>query len=170
MTEVVTTDMASDLAARRDEAARALWTEHYPRPAGWCASLVGDVETAHDIASDAFERLLARWTKVEDPRAYLYVIATNRVRDHWRRQKRDRELTNRLRPSKEDSTTLPVDPWLRDLVMRLPDRLRRPVLLHYYADLPVAEVARALHRPVGTIKRALSEGRAQLLNDIEEHQ
>jgi RNA polymerase sigma-70 factor (ECF subfamily) len=120
--------------------------------------------------SPPFERLLARWTRVEDPRAYLYVIATNRVRDHWRRQKRDRELTNRLRPSKEDSTTLPVDPWLRDLVMRLPDRLRRPVLLHYYADLPVAEVAKALHRPVGTIKRALSEGRAHLLNDIEEQQ
>lgn len=166
--EVVTAEMASELTASREEAARALWAEHYPRLAGWCASLVGDIDVAHDIAADSFERLLARWTKVEDPRAYLYVIATNRVRDHWRHQRRDRELTDRLRPSKEDSSTPAVDPWLRDLVMRLPERLRRPVLLHYYADLPVADVARALHRPVGTIKRALSEGRAQLLSDIEE--
>ena len=167
LAEVVTAEMAPELTARREEAARALWAEHYPRLAGWCASLVGDIDVAHDIAADSFERLLARWTRVEDPRAYLYVIATNRVRDHWRKQRRDRELTDRLRPSKEDSTTQPVDPWLRDLVMRLPERLRRPVLLHYYADLPVAEIARALHRPVGTIKRALSEGRAHLLKDLQ---
>ncbi len=168
--EVVTAEMASELTASREEAARALWAEHYPRLAGWCASLVGDVDVAHDIAADSFERLLARWTRVEDPRAYLYVIATNRVRDHWRRQRRDRELTDKLKPSAQDSATPAADPWLRDLVMRLPERLRRPVLLHYYADLPVADVAKALHRPVGTIKRALSEGRAQLLNDIEEKQ
>src|SRR5882724_11303549 len=104
MTEVITTDMTSDLTADRDEAARALWTEHYPRLAGWCASLVGDVETAHDIASDSFERLLARWSRVDDPRAYLYVVATNRVRDHWRHQRRDRDLTDRLRTNEPDRT------------------------------------------------------------------
>lgn len=164
--EVVTADMASESTASRDDAARALWAEHYPRLAGWCASLVGDVDTAHDIAADSFERLLGRWSGVDDPRAYLYVIATNRVRDHWRKQRRDRELAGRLRPTEHETTSQAVDPWLKDLVMQLPDRLRRPVLLHYYADLPVAEVARALHRPVGTIKRALFEGRAKLLDQI----
>lgn len=168
LVEVVTTDMASERTASRDEVARALWSEHYPRLAGWCASLVGDIETAHDIASDAFERLLARWARVDDPRAYLYVVATNRVRDHWRKQRRDRELESRLRPRDQDEVVSPAaDPWLRDLVMQLPDRLRRPVLLHYYADLPVTDVARALRRPVGTIKRSLAEGRARLLQDIE---
>jgi RNA polymerase sigma-70 factor (ECF subfamily) len=62
------------------------------------------------------------------------------------------------------------DPWLWDLVGRLPQRLRQPVLLHYYADLPVSDVARALHRPEGTIKRALSEGRALLQAGIEANQ
>jgi RNA polymerase sigma-70 factor, ECF subfamily len=36
------------------------------------------------------------------------------------------------------------------------------VLLHYYAGLPVAEVARALNRPEGTIKRTLSDARQVL--------
>lgn len=167
VTEVVTADISAESTASRDDAARALWAEHYPRLAGWCASLVGDVDLAHDIAADSFERLLGRWSGVDDPRAYLYVIATNRVRDHWRKQRRDRDLLSKLRPTDHDTTSQAVDPWLKDLVMQLPDRLRRPVLLHYYADLPVTEVARALHRPTGTIKRALSEGRALLLKQIQ---
>ncbi len=45
---------------------------------------------------------------------------------------------------------------------RLPGHLRDVVLLHYYADLPVEEVARALRRPVGTVKRRLSDARGIL--------
>ena len=50
---------------------------------------------------------------------------------------------------------------------RLPERMRVPVLLHYYADLSIAEVASALHRPEGTVKRMLYDARARLLNMIE---
>jgi RNA polymerase sigma-70 factor (ECF subfamily) len=45
-------------------------------------------------------------------------------------------------------------------------RLREVVLLHYYADLPVAEVAAAIHRPVGTVKRRLHEARALLTDAV----
>ncbi len=146
----------------REEAAQALWVQHYPSLAGWCASLVGDIDVAHDIAAESFARLLGRWTTVREPRAYLYTVAANQARDHWRRQSRDRRLSDRI-AEVTDPTTPAADPWLRDLVERLPDRLRMPVLLHYYADLPVAEVAAALNRPEGTIKRSLSEGRTALL-------
>jgi RNA polymerase sigma-70 factor (ECF subfamily) len=53
-------------------------------------------------------------------------------------------------------------------VGRLPDRLRDVVLLHYYADLPVGEVATAVRRPPGTVKRQLSEARAVLAQDLED--
>ena len=42
-----------------------------------------------------------------------------------------------------------------------------PVLLHYYADLSIAEVAGAMHRPEGTVKRMLYDARARLLGMIE---
>jgi hypothetical protein len=42
------------------------------------------------------------------------------------------------------------------------------VLLRYWADLPVAEVARLVHRPQGTVKRRLHEARAQLARDPRE--
>ena len=160
------TQGAAAAALTRDEAARVLWNLHYAPLAGWCAALVGDRDAAQDIAAEAFTRLLSRWFTVHDPKGYLYVTATNLVNDRWRREQRDRKLCQRIEERTETSTPA-SDPWLRDLVERLPDRMRAPVLLHYYADMSIAEVARALHRPEGTIKRMLYDARARLLGMIE---
>lgn len=158
---------AGAVALSRDEAARVLWNQHYGALAGWCAALVGDRDAAHDIASEAFVRLLSRWMTVQDPKGYLYVTATNLARDRWRREARDRRLCERIEQRTETSTPA-FDPWLRDLVERLPDRMRVPVLLFYYADLSVAEVASAMHRPEGTVKRMLHDARMRLLSMIKD--
>lgn len=147
-------------ASSRDEAARDLFRAHYAQLAGWTARLVGDREIAHEIAAEAFTRLLSRWTTVAEPRPWLYMTATNLVRDHWRRQQREQRALSR-QPA-PDSTSAATDTSVRDLVERLPDRLRAPVLLHYYADLPISEVARLLRKPEGTVKRALYDARARL--------
>jgi hypothetical protein len=49
----------------------------------------------------------------------------------------------------------------------LPDRLRMPVLLHYDADLPVAQVASLLEVAEGTVKRALFDARAVMARQLE---
>jgi RNA polymerase sigma-70 factor (ECF subfamily) len=138
-----------------------LWNRLYPALAGWCKALTGDTDLAHDVASEAFVRLLARWRDVRDPQGYLYVTATNLIRDQWRHQARERKLVSRL-ADRSQQPSEGHDPWLRDLVDGLPHRLVRPVLLYYFADLSVAQISAALHRPQGTIKRMLSEGRKQL--------
>jgi RNA polymerase sigma-70 factor (ECF subfamily) len=139
-----------------------LYTTHFGVVSGYALSLVGDAAAATDIAQEAFTRLYSRWGHVRDPRAWVFFVATNLSTDHWRRSQRDRALTSALgRVTTHEGA--PHDPWLRDLVDRLPDRLRQVVLLHYYADLPVDEVARLVHRPLGTVKRRLHEARAMLL-------
>jgi RNA polymerase sigma-70 factor (ECF subfamily) len=155
--------------ASRDTVARRLWDQHYAQLAGWCAALVGDRDAAHDIASEAFTRLLSKWVGVRDPRGFLYVTATNLARDRWRREQRDRRLCTRL--ERVTPTSAPAsDPWLRDLVERLPDRMRAPVLLFYFADMSIDEVATALHRPAGTIKRTLSDARGTLHAWLEDEE
>jgi RNA polymerase sigma-70 factor (ECF subfamily) len=57
---------------------------------------------------------------------------------------------------------------LGDVVRRLPERVREPVVLHYYADLSVDEVAEVLRRPAGTVKRQLSEARDLLAQMLRE--
>jgi len=157
---------AAAVPLSRDEAARILWDLHYAPLAGWCAALVGDRDAAHDIASEAFVRLLSRWLSVRDPKGYLYVTATNLVRDRWRHEQRDWRLRQRLEPMTATTTPAP-DTSLRDLVERLPDRLRPAVLLRYYADMSVAEVADALRRPEGTVKRLLFDAHHRLKSEMK---
>ena len=72
------------------DAVEELFKGVYPKLAGWVRRLVDDDDTAHEIASEAFVRLLARWTRVDSPQSYLYMIATNLIRDHWRKTERER--------------------------------------------------------------------------------
>jgi len=165
---VVTAGVPSTAATTvtRDAAARMLWDLHYRHLAGYVAVLLSDIDGAHDIASEAFTRLLSKWVYVRDPKAYLYVTASNLVRDRWRREQRERKLQERLEQSAETSTP-GAGPTLRDLVEGLPDRMRLPVLLHYYADMPVAQIAAQLHRPEGSVKRHLYDARHALRSMLE---
>ncbi|MET8771750.1 RNA polymerase sigma factor [Streptomyces sp. NPDC004658] len=145
----------------RDREASELFAVFYPRLAGWCRRLVDDDETAHEIASEAFTRLWARWTKVEEPRGFLYVTAANLVRDHWRRQERERKAVRRA-GAQAAPHTVQTDPSIRLLVQSLPRRLRVPILLHYYADMPIREVSVLTGRKEGTVKADLHAARELL--------
>jgi RNA polymerase sigma-70 factor (ECF subfamily) len=146
------------------DAAEELFKTAYPKLAGWVRRLVDDDEVAHEIAAEAFVRLLARWTKVDSPNSYLYMIATNLVRDHWRRAERERRaMASVTAGAALDGVANPAaDADVRDLIQSLPARLRDPFLLHYYAGFPLKEVAALLHRPEGTIKADLFAARAKL--------
>jgi RNA polymerase sigma-70 factor (ECF subfamily) len=146
------------------QAAEDLFSACYPRLAGWVRRLVDDDETAHEIASEAFTRLLSRWSGLDSPQSYLYMIATNLVRDHWRRSGRER------RAIKAMTATIPADAAyhpaqdvdVRALIEALPPQLRSAFLLHYYAGFGVREVAAMLGRAEGTVKADLYHARSQL--------
>lgn len=162
--EAVSTESAA-VPRGRDAVAAELFTAHYARLAGWVRRLVDDDGTAHDIAAEAFTRVLSRLTLVDDPRGYLYAAASNLVRDHWRRKERERRAYSKAFAVDGPDQPAP-DTGVRELVESLPDRLRTVVLLHYYADLPVREVCLVLGKPEGTIKRALFDARARLLTAL----
>lgn len=149
----------------RDRAAsEELFNAQYPRLAGWVRRMVDDEETAHDIATEAFVRLMARWRRLDNPHAYLYKIATNLVRDHWRRTERERRALRTVAAGGQSMTIRRGDSEvdLRQLVDALPERQRAAFLLHYYAGYRVHEIAVLVKRPEGTVKSDLYQARAAL--------
>ena len=156
------------------DAVEELFKGVYPKLAGWVRRLVDDDDTAHEIASEAFVRLLARWTKVDSLQSYLYMIATNLVRDHWRKTERERKAIRSVtaRAATEaamEEVAYPVqDVDVRNLIASLPPRLRDPFLLHYYGGFGIREVATLLRRPEGTIKADLFAARARLKTALAE--
>jgi RNA polymerase sigma-70 factor (ECF subfamily) len=161
-------EVRPEVTRPRDDATfTAFYEEHFRTVSGYALSLVGDPGLAADVTQEAMTRLYLRWRRVNDPRTWVFFVATNLTRDHWRRVGRERSLIEALAPSHQEHDRA-HDPWLRDLVERLPLRLREPVLLHYYADLPVEQVAQVMRRPLGTVKQRLHQARKQLAQAVEE--
>jgi len=153
------------------EAAEQLFRRVYPQLAGWVRRVVDDDdEVAHEIASEAFVRLLARSSRVDRPQQYLYAVAANLIRDHWRQIRRDRWAVSGATAA---ATAEPIvnpaqDVHVRDLIGSLPRRLREPFLLYYYGGFAVRDVAALLRRPEGTVKADLFAARARLRTTLAE--
>jgi RNA polymerase sigma-70 factor (ECF subfamily) len=163
----------SPSASARGALAEQLFAANYPKLAGWVRRLVDDDDTAHEIASEAFVRLLSRWTsidKLDNPQSYLFMIATNLVRDHWRKAERERRAMRNVSAGHdpEPSADPAQDVDVRELIAALPARLRDPFLLHYYAGFGVKEISALLKRPEGTIKADLYHARAKLKEALAE--
>lgn len=153
-----------------EEQFRTAYVSLYPTITRYAWGLTRDDETAHEIAQETFARLFDRWSKINDPGAYAYRIATNLIRASWRRRRDDRlRLVELGRAQLLDGPG--IDPShdidIRHVVDGLPRRYRELVLLHYWADLSLPEIAHSLNRPLGTVKRQVSEARQLLATALE---
>lgn len=111
---------------------------------------------SQDIAQEAMTRCFQAWDRVstaDDPRAYAHVVLANCVRTHYRRRKFTEVAIDELPLVSYDETQplIERDALLRAL-QRLPVQQRQVVVLRYFADLNLADTARALKTTVGTVK------------------
>lgn len=141
------------------------YTASFGELARYAGRLVNDVHLGDELAQEAMVRVYARWPLMSQPRPYAFRAVNNLATDHWRRRKREHQLLGDVgRPA-----NLPAhDNSIRDAVDRLPERLRSVVVLHYFADLPLNEIAAILRRPTGTIGRRLHEAREALSETLKE--
>ncbi|MBL0749820.1 SigE family RNA polymerase sigma factor [Nocardioides baculatus] len=137
----------------------------WPRTLAVVYALTGDRGAAEEVAQEAYVKAWSQWTKVsryDQPAAWVRQVATRLAVSRWRRSKVASAWFARNRreqvvdPPDETSTAL-----VRAL-QEIPEAQRRAIVLHHLADLPLAEVARIEHCPVGTVKARLSRGRTAL--------
>lgn len=149
------------------EAAAALFERHWARAWQVAFTLVGDAQAAEDVVQDAFERAFAGLPDFNGRSSFgtwLHRIVINRALNIRRRERR-------LLPT---PSGLPADaaaeaaPALADLVRRLPEERRTPIVLRYWLDFTPTEIAELLGVPVGTVHSRLGRGLAQLRRHLEE--
>lgn len=143
----------------------------YPRLVGALRLQIGDDGVAEELAQESLARACRDWATVRDldaPASWVFRVAFNLANSHVRRRVIERRVRDGMRYSASDlaMTRDPEDRLLiRDALRRMPRRTRAVLILRYYVDLPVAEVARLMRCPESTVKtltrRGLQKLRAQ---------
>ncbi|MEV8098296.1 SigE family RNA polymerase sigma factor [Kitasatospora sp. NPDC085879] len=130
--------------------------------------LCGDRTEADDLVQDALVRVFARprrgWS-VESAEPYVRRVMLNRYLDQHRRRARWTSLLPRLATPASTGDFTAASGHRMDVVGALDTlspRQRACVVLRFYEDLSVAEVAARLGCSAGTVKRHLSEAVARL--------
>lgn len=130
----------------------------------------GDLGQAQDLVQEAFCRAYVRWDRVagyEDPLAWVRKVAWNLGHHRWRRL-RTAELFLRRQRETHVAGPTPDRVALDQALAQLPPKQRRAVVLHYLADLTVAEIAAQEQVAEGTVKSWLHRGRAALATRLRE--
>ncbi|NIP80412.1 MAG: sigma-70 family RNA polymerase sigma factor [Gemmatimonadetes bacterium] len=83
-----------------DAAARAIFDRHHEPLYRYLARLTGDPDAAADAAQEAFVRLLEQDPPPDEPRPWLFRVATNVVRDSARKRKRHQVLAHEGRAAR----------------------------------------------------------------------
>jgi len=162
-----------ELPVTRTPAPATLETLYATHAASLAAVLhAAGVPDAADAVQEAFVQAVVHWRKIssyDDPVAWIRRVAINRGHNRWRARRRRDALTERIAST---SVTYPfesVDPDgdLARLITTLPPRQRMALILYYYADLSVAEVADAMDLSPGTVKYHLHAARATLARSLD---
>ncbi|MBZ0277546.1 MAG: RNA polymerase sigma factor [Anaerolineae bacterium] len=156
---------------RRDDLAVLVGRHHSPLLGFLYRMTGGDRALAEDLVQEVFLRVLRGIDQYIYPRPFkpwLYQIAANLARDHYKRAD-----TRRTESMPEDDLSLGAadDPPPEEVLLHnsearqiaaaireLPEHQREVVILRYYQEFSLAEIADALAIPVGTVKSRLSIG------------
>jgi RNA polymerase sigma factor (sigma-70 family) len=142
--------------------------EQHPRLVGLLSLYCGDRLLAEELAQDALVRVCERWEQLadlDDPVAWVTTVALNLARSQFRSRDAKRRALGRLSARERrhlDEADVATAVAVRSAIARLPERERRVLVLRFYADWSVREVADALRRPEGTVKRLTAQGIARL--------
>ena len=134
--------------------------------------ILRDNAAAEDVVADTLITAFERRASLRDPgalRPWLLRIAANYALQHRRRAVRVVQLdlgpdsgAGRHRAAASDRADADDRAALWQGVAALPPRTRAAIVLRYYADLPVADVAVALGVSANTVKTQLQSGLQQL--------
>lgn len=126
---------------------------------------------AEEIASETFIRAFDNRRSFDsarvDARPWLFGIAANLMRRHWRTERRRLRALERLEPTAAAETDQHDRADLVAALDALPAREREALLLYALVDLSYEEIAEALDIPVGTVRSRLSRARDRIRKRLD---
>lgn len=158
------------------QALAAIYDEYHPPIYRYVSRQVEDMDTARDLTSEVFNRLLIALDSGQGPdrsvRSWLYSCAHNIVVDHYRRRQfrghlplPERLADEQVNPAREAETRIDADRALRAMQTLTPDQ-RQVITLKFLAAMTNEEVAEIMGKPVGAVKSLQHRGLAALQRQL----
>jgi RNA polymerase sigma-70 factor (ECF subfamily) len=156
-----------------------LWLEEwYPTAYRTACLVLRDPVAAEDAVQEAFLRVWRFRDSIpsgDGRRAWLYRVVVNACMSRGRVEGRYRSRTADLELGPEPASDAPLPDELAErselatlvgqALADLPENLRVPLVLRFFAGLTEREIATAIQRRPGTVKSRLHEGRRRLALD-----
>lgn len=152
---------------------RRFFERHHRELARLAFLMLGDQDSAEDLAADALAAAWRRWDSIrssEYPSAYVRRIVLNLCRSRIRSLVRERDRLATVGMGVHEITNGPDVSAVLDVraaLQRLPERKRACVILRFAFDLSEQETARVLGVTVGTVKSQTSKGVAELQRALD---
>jgi RNA polymerase sigma-70 factor, ECF subfamily len=158
------------VGAKVADAIRSFVDTEYPRVVATVGAATGQPDAAEDAVQEALLKVLAEGHRPDRIAAWVTVVAINEVRGRQRRAGAEKRATDRMDHSSAADPAGGVADRVTVLeaIGALPEGQRIAVLLHYYLDSSVADIAAALGVAEGTVKTHLHRGRAALAEALGE--
>jgi RNA polymerase sigma factor (sigma-70 family) len=121
--------------------------------------LVGSVVVGEELVQEAMLTTHRRWSDLDNPAGFVRRVLVNRARSHHRR------LALERRHGRHDSPAPALPPELDETwtaIRRLRADDRAVLVLRFYEDLTIEQIAEVLDRPAGSIKSHLHRALARL--------
>lgn len=125
--------------------------------------IVGSTAEAEDLVHDAFLELHRKWSSVDNPGGYLRTAVVNRCISRMRRRRL--EWTNR-EPTPTPVPAPALDEMWQALKMTTP-RQRAELVLRYYDDLTVNQIAEVMQTRPGTVTSLIHRGLKKLERELK---
>ena len=157
---------------RSQEEVASLYRRHVDMVYQICLMLMKNVPDAEDAVQTVFRKMMEYdrpFRDHEHEKAWLIVTARNECRNqlkHWWRTRREsEEVLNTL------AWEQPEDGALWETILRLPEKYRLVLYLHYYQGYTAQETAQLMGKNPSTVRGWLVQARGKLkeLLEVEEY-
>lgn len=134
-------------------------------------SYVKNEDDALDIVHDAICKSLANINALKDInniKPWIYKIVSNCTIDYIRKNRKYTELTDDLQEQNAIGYDTYEDIDLQEALDKLPEKYRTVIILRYFEDMKIGDIAQVLNENENTIKTRLYNGLSKLKIELIE--
>lgn len=141
---------------------REVYETALPRLVRLAHLITGSNSAAEDVVHDVFVAAYRKWERIDDHHGYLYRAVVNRSRSLLRR--RALEAKHPAEPSTADLPPELDQVWIA--LSRIPAKRRTALVLRYYGDLTIDEIAEMMNVRPATVRSLIHRGHLSMKREL----